>query len=118
MPIADSHLGWPPAVVCLKEVLLPNQLQNTSKDESLCCLRDCDCLSSDHLVSSVDWIFSSGCDEQCNSVPLRGGLRKSTAYICLEKYCNVAELFHSNCGSLDPICGFYSDCAEKENEKR
>ena len=74
-----------PSVVCPKEVPLPDQLQDTSKDESLCCFRDCDFISGDCLLSSVDCILSSGCDEQCSSVPLRGWLRKSTANTVVDK---------------------------------
>ena len=128
-----------PSVVRPKEVPLPDQLQDTSKDESLCCFRDCDFISGDCLLSSVDCILSSGCDEQCSSVPLRGRLRKSTAntvvvkalqhhpklqdfemyvYKCLEKYCSVAKPFRSNYRSLDPIYGFYFDCAVFPNQKR
>ena len=45
-----------PSVVRPKEVPLPDQLQDTSKDESLCCFRDCDFISGDCLLSSVDCI--------------------------------------------------------------
>ena len=74
-----------PSVVRPKEVPLPDQLQDTSKDESLCCFRDCDFISGDCLLSSVDCLLSSGCDEQCSSVPLRGRLRKSTANTVVDK---------------------------------
>ena len=33
-------------------------------------------------------------------------------YKCLEKYCSVAKPFRSNCRYLDPIYGFYFDCAD------
>ena len=74
-----------PSVVRPKEGPLPDQLQDTSKDESLCCFRDCDFISGDCLLSSVDCILSSGGDEQCSSVPLRGRLRKSTANTVVDK---------------------------------
>ena len=39
-------------------------------------------------------------------------------YKCLEKYCSVAKPFRSNYRSLDPIYGFYFDCADFPNQKR
>ena len=77
-PIADSRSGQasPPAVVSPEEVPLPDHLQETSQDESLSSFRDCDFVSSDWFLSSVDCIFSDR-DDQCSSVPLRGRLRRS-----------------------------------------
>ena len=74
-----------PSVVRPKEVPLSDQLQDISKDEPLCCFRDCDFISGDCLLSCVDCILSYGCDEQCSSVPLRGRLRKSTANTVVDK---------------------------------
>ena len=39
-------------------------------------------------------------------------------YKCLEKYCSVAKPFRSNYRSLDPIYGFYFDCADFPNQKK
>ena len=39
-------------------------------------------------------------------------------YKCLEKYCSAAKPFRSNYRSLDPIYGFYFDCADFLNQKR
>ena len=39
-------------------------------------------------------------------------------YKYLEKYCSVAKPFRSNYRSLDPIYGFYFDCADFPNQKR
>ena len=57
------------AIISPEEVPLPDQLQETSQDESLSSFRGCDFVSSDCVLSSVDCLFSD-CDDQCSSVPL------------------------------------------------
>ena len=64
--------------------------------------------------SEAAWPAESQSMTMSGQEPFKPNLQDFEMYVfkCLEKYCSVAKPFRSNCGSLDPVFRFYSDCAD------